>query len=667
MTALLVVRALNLACGALLLGIPAVLAVALLPPLLGREEMAAARLRSLLGPLLRLLWVSAAVGLVSGVLWLLLQAAEMSGRTLGDAASAEIIGPALWRTQFGHVMLVRLVLALALAGCLAALRPRQPLRVRIRLLQAASIPGALGFVALAWAGHAAASAEVVHLVADAAHLLAAGIWLGGLAGLAALLATAGARPEPAWLGVIAQATRRFSLLGTASVATLLVSGIVNSWFLVGTVPALLGTAYGYLLLIKIALFGLMVGLAAVNRFRLTPLIGGRGGQGRADSSASAIRRLRRNTLAEAALGVLVLVIVSALGTVPPGIHDQPWWPFPYRMTTEVVDALELRGEIATAALAAGAGIALCLVGALWRRHRWPAILVGLGLVVWFSPSFGVLLVDAYPTTFYRSPVPYTTTSLVRGNRLYEEHCTQCHGARGKGDGEAAGRLRVPPANLTDPHVLDHAEGDIFWWLTAGIPESSMPGYARELSEDERWDVVNWVRTMPLDGLANGLTPQVAATAAVRAPDFAIETADGQEDAAGSRAASGVRLLVLFTSPGSQARLAQLDAARATLAEAGLEIVALPIAGTSDATPPSFVARADPSVAQCYRLIATLRRDRDSPLPTHLELLIDGGGYLRAQWQPGTPGGWDDLATLLLEVRRLAGRPFAPPTAHVHVH
>jgi copper resistance protein D len=659
LTALIVVRALNFACGALLLGIPAVLAVALLPPMRGREEIAA-RLPRLIDPLLRLLWAALALGLASGALWLLLQAAEMSGRPLGDAARADIVGPALWRTQFGHVMLVRLVLALAQAGSLAALSAARSLGARIRLLGAASILGAAGFVAIAWAGHAAASAELVHLAADAAHLLGAGLWLGGLAALAVLLATAGPRPEPRWLAAIAEGTRRFSLLGTAAVSALVVTGIVNGWFLVGTVPALLGTPYGYLLLVKIALFALMLALAAVNRFRLTPLLGGRGRH----SPASAIRKLRRNTLAEAALGALVLVFVSGLGAVPPGIHDQPWWPFPYRITTEVVDALELRDEIATAALAAAVGAALCLLGALRRRHRWPAIVAGLGLIAWFSPSFGTLFVDAYPTTFYRSPVPYTTRSLVRGHRLYEDRCALCHGARGKGDGESAGTLRVPPANLTDPHVLGHAEGDIFWWLTAGIPESAMPGYARELSADERWDLVNWVRTMPLDGLGNGLTPQFAATAAVPAPDFAVET-DGQAEAAGA-----ARLLVLFTAPASQARLRQLDAARATLAEAGVAVVALPLAGDGDADvapPPSFIARADPSVAECFRLIATLRRDRDSPPPTHLEFLIDAAGYLRAQWQPGMPGGWDDLATLLQEARRLAGRPFAPPTAHHHVH
>jgi putative copper resistance protein D len=198
----------------------------------------------------------------------------------------------------------------------------------------------------------------------------------------------------------------------------------------------------------------------------------------------------------------------------------------------------------------------------------------------------------------------------------------------------------------------------------------MPGYAQKLSTDERWDLVNWVRTMPLGGLGDGLMPQVVATAAVPAPNFIIEIAGGQEDALRSRLTRGPLLLVLFTLPSSQSRLEQLDTARAALAEAGLEILALPFAddgGAAIERTLSFVARADPSVVQAYRLIATLRRDRDLQLPIHLEFLIDGNGYLRGQWQSSADRGWDDMATLLHQVQLLAGRSFAPVAARRHVH
>jgi mono/diheme cytochrome c family protein len=60
--------------------------------------------------------------------------------------------------------------------------------------------------------------------------------------------------------------------------------------------------------------------------------------------------------------------------------------------------------------------------------------------------------------------------------------------RGRRNGPAASTLKIPPANLTAAHVLDHSESDIFWWLTIGLPQTGMPDFADILSEDERWDL-----------------------------------------------------------------------------------------------------------------------------------------------------------------------------------
>ena len=54
---------------------------------------------------------------------------------------------------------------------------------------------------------------------------------------------------------------------------------------------------------------------------------------------------------------------------------------------------------------------------------------------------------------------------------------------------------MPPANLTEPHTAYHTAGDIYWWLTYGKPPSSMPGFEGILSEDERWDIINYLRTL----------------------------------------------------------------------------------------------------------------------------------------------------------------------------
>jgi putative copper resistance protein D len=173
---------------------------------------------------------------------------------------------------------------------------------------------------LAWSGHAAGGLgdeAVVHPAADVLHLIAAAAWVGALLPLIVLLAAASGGADDASLSMARTATTRFSILGIVSVGTLLVTGIVNTYYLAGSVPALLHTDYGRLLLIKIALFLAMVAIATVNRFRLTPRLLQ---QNNITASRGALRRLRRNAAIEVLAGAMVIAIVAALGTMPPAIH-----------------------------------------------------------------------------------------------------------------------------------------------------------------------------------------------------------------------------------------------------------------------------------------------------------------------------------------------------------
>jgi len=107
---------------------------------------------------------------------------------------------------------------------------------------------------LAWTGHGASTpgpAGDLHLAADFLHLLAAGLWLGTLPPLILFLAEERHTGGPDWASVTATATRRYSTMAIASVIALLAGGLVNTWFLAGTVPALVGTEYGRFLLAKI--------------------------------------------------------------------------------------------------------------------------------------------------------------------------------------------------------------------------------------------------------------------------------------------------------------------------------------------------------------------------------------------------------------------------------
>jgi uncharacterized membrane protein len=173
---------------------------------------------------------------------------------------------------------------------------------------------AVGFlIGPAWTGHAGATpggAGQFPLAADAVHLLAAGAWLGSLPPLAMLLAAARRQTEPSWAAVTAVAVQRFPLLGLASIGALLASGIVNSWYEVGSLDHLVTTPYGQLVLVKLGLFAAIIAIAAVNRLYLTPRL----------ATTGAVRRLQRNSMVETALGFAAILAVGFLGAMAPASH-----------------------------------------------------------------------------------------------------------------------------------------------------------------------------------------------------------------------------------------------------------------------------------------------------------------------------------------------------------
>ncbi len=262
-------------------------------------------------------WIGLALAAIAGAAWLVLTAAAMSDLPAGQVFSDGVLWTVLSQTTFGRDWLVRFALACALAATLPALlSPRD--RASPWLEIAAAILAAAFAGTLAWSGHAAGGLggeAIVHPAADVLHLVAAAAWVGALLPLIVLFAAAGV--DDASLKMARTATTRFSILGIVSVGTLLATGIVNTYYLAGSLPALYGTDYGRLLLIKIALFLAMVAIAAVNRFRLTPRLVQ---QASIAASRDALRRLRRNAAIEALAGAIVIAIVAALGTMAPAIH-----------------------------------------------------------------------------------------------------------------------------------------------------------------------------------------------------------------------------------------------------------------------------------------------------------------------------------------------------------
>ena len=254
----------------------------------------------------KFLFAAALATFLSALLWLAFVTANMAG-TLNAAIDGEALRSVLIDTAFGKVWTARLGLSgvLVVLTLLAAARAKG---YQAKWLN--TFMSAIALALLAGTGHTMNSqgmASVVHIASDGAHLLAAGAWLGGLLSLGyVLINTKVAEADPV--------LKRFSGMGYVAVAVLVGSGLLNSWFLVGSVSNLLATPYGQLLMLKLCLFAGMLLLAALNRFWLVPALA------TSPSGAEvAMARLGRHVLGEQTLGMLVILAVSVLGTIEPAI------------------------------------------------------------------------------------------------------------------------------------------------------------------------------------------------------------------------------------------------------------------------------------------------------------------------------------------------------------
>jgi mono/diheme cytochrome c family protein len=93
-----------------------------------------------------------------------------------------------------------------------------------------------------------------------------------------------------------------------------------------------------------------------------------------------------------------------------------------------------------------------------------------------------------------NPVPATDESVAAGAAVFAQNCAVCHGENGEGDGPLAETLDKQPANLHESHVQDLSDGALFWIITHGRPETPMPPWDNVLSETDRWNEVNFLRT-----------------------------------------------------------------------------------------------------------------------------------------------------------------------------
>jgi len=428
----------------------------------------------------RLVRDSLVVALITAVVWLLLQASDMADTRDPGAvlAAAPVV---LFDTRFGKALLLRLVLLLA-AMLIGRRRPGLAL-----------LPAAVALAAQSWMGHPAASEDNGLLAASVLHILAAGAWLGGLVPLFLVVR---ALPGPG----AARAAARFSWIGLPAVLVLAGTAYWQGLRLIGDEGALFGTLYGQIALFKLAGFLFLLILAAINRFRLTPMLEREALEGA--GAAQAGRLLQRSVVIETVIGVVVVLAAGLLATRTPGAHDQPLWPFGLRPNMALLIDPDVRRAFIEAAIMLAVAVGCIGRAALFRRWRWPALALAAALVysadyvVDAAPFLDPMLIEAYPTTYYRSPTGFTATSIAQGAVLFAANCVPCHGASGRGDGELAKTLPVRPANLTQVHVWGHSDGELFWWISHGYEERRfglvMPGFGEALSVEDRWALIDYL-------------------------------------------------------------------------------------------------------------------------------------------------------------------------------
>ena len=249
--------------------------------------------------IVKFLRASLVVAVIAGLFWLVCEAVYATGsHRIG--AGFDAILPLLRETNFGHLLIIRMIL---MAGAVVLFGRGQNNR---RVLPAAGL-AAIAVALQAGLGHGAAmgGAEGHLLFATLIlHLLAAGLWLGGLVSL--LIIIKAVTPEAAW-----RAATRFSRLGITCVITIAVTAAIQAWYLIGTIAAFTGTAYGLVAAGKLVLFVSLLAIAATNRWQTSRLMTPRG--------QHAKHVLYKSIAIETAIGLAVVVLAGILMELPPAM------------------------------------------------------------------------------------------------------------------------------------------------------------------------------------------------------------------------------------------------------------------------------------------------------------------------------------------------------------
>lgn len=256
--------------------------------------------------------ILASAGFAVSGLGMLALTASMTGSSIWSV-DGEVLREIIGETAIGTAWIVRMA-ALAVA-VLSAFAINRSAKALYAILASTS----LAIATLVWTGHAGSTEGwigTVHRSSDIVHMLAVAVWLGGIAAFGRILFRPVTALSGAQIAVAHRALGQFSQVGALAVGLIVVTGIINCLAVVGFphFSRLPLSAYGQLLIIKLLLFGAMLAIAGINRWRLTPALEVAVSN---NDPASAIVRLRWSLLAEGSAAFAILALVAWLGTLEP--------------------------------------------------------------------------------------------------------------------------------------------------------------------------------------------------------------------------------------------------------------------------------------------------------------------------------------------------------------
>ncbi|MDO8334960.1 MAG: CopD family protein [Nitrosomonas sp.] len=608
--------------------------------------------------------------------------------TTGDATGivADTWNPRAWlemvqETRIGHIWLARELLAVVLFSVILIVRHQYRTRWHYFLC---AIAASLPLIAGSLISHSGAEEISFTSVAPyALHILLAGTWFGALPAFLYIVANSQHDPNQTSSQLTVTYLQKFSAIALPVMLLLAATGLfVADRMVEEDYHALVSSAYGWLLNAKLAVLAIILGIAYRVRNQWLPMLSQ---AGNTEQIKTSITHLSQWVRIEFALAVALVLLATILANTLPAKHAIiDHWPYPFRFS------IDAAWEEPNAQALFWLGVALCIlalsmIGAgiqyHWDRKKKilvPAILMITACAIALPP----FAMEAYPETYQKPSVPFDVISISNGSQLFAEHCTSCHGPQGKGaevilDPE----IKDPTDLLTEPHTAKYTVGNVFHWLSHGIPGTKMPGFSTKLSEEDRWDLINYLHALSRGFDARLLGSMIVPeNPAIASPVFNYSANDGSAGNLKDFRLQKNVLLVLFSWPQSQQRLHQLTSAYDEIRALNTEILAVPnrelseqeLQQISSFVPFPVVTEGWTEIKNSYWLYRRVRTVPDlrgkGMFPAHMEFMTDRFGYLRARWVAQFEGfGWQSIDALTLQLTQLnqENEIMPPPGDHAH--